>query len=94
MRAWAEEAAAAENANAEDARKERAAVVAWLGADEPAVAKGCHECAHRIGQSIACSLAPDRFDNAGVGAWQGEHLLPDLLTPKPGAPECPGRVPR
>ena len=30
MRAWAEKAAAAENANAEDARKERAAVVACL----------------------------------------------------------------
>ena len=33
MRSWAEEAAAAENANAEDARKERAAVVAWLRAE-------------------------------------------------------------
>jgi len=33
MRAWAEEAAAAENENAEDARKERAAVVAWLHAE-------------------------------------------------------------
>ena len=32
MRAWAEKAAAAENANAEDARKERAAVVACLRA--------------------------------------------------------------
>jgi hypothetical protein len=30
MREWAEQAAKAENANAEDARKERAAVVAWL----------------------------------------------------------------
>lgn len=30
MRTWAEDAAAAENENAEDARKERAAVVAWL----------------------------------------------------------------
>ena len=30
MRAWAEEAAAAENENAEDARRERVAVVAWL----------------------------------------------------------------
>jgi len=30
MRRWAEEAAAAENANALDAQKERAAVVAWL----------------------------------------------------------------
>ena len=30
MRAWAEEAAKAENENAEDARRERAAVVAWL----------------------------------------------------------------
>ena len=30
MRAWAEEAARAENENADDAQKERAAVVAWL----------------------------------------------------------------
>ena len=30
MRSWAEEAAKAENENAEDARRERAAVVAWL----------------------------------------------------------------
>jgi len=30
LRLWVEEAAAAENANAEDAKKERAAVVAWL----------------------------------------------------------------
>lgn len=30
MRAWAEEAAKAENENAEDARKERVAVVAWI----------------------------------------------------------------
>ena len=32
MRSWAEEAAEAENANADDARRERAAVVAWLRA--------------------------------------------------------------
>ena len=32
LRLWAEEAAAAENANAEDAKRERAAVVAWLRA--------------------------------------------------------------
>ena len=30
MRAWTEAAAAAENANAEDAKRERAAAVAWL----------------------------------------------------------------
>ncbi len=30
LRAWAEEAAAAENANADDALRERGAVVAWL----------------------------------------------------------------
>ena len=34
MRAWAEEAAAAENENAEDARRERVAVVAWLRENE------------------------------------------------------------
>ena len=33
MRAWAGEAAAAENENAEDARRERVAVVAWLRAE-------------------------------------------------------------
>lgn len=32
MRRWAEEAAHAENLNAQDAQKERAAVVAWLRA--------------------------------------------------------------
>jgi hypothetical protein len=32
LRAWAEEAAKAENANADDAVRERAAVVAWLRA--------------------------------------------------------------
>ena len=36
MRAWAERAAKDENANAEDARKERAAVVAWLRDNEDA----------------------------------------------------------
>ena len=30
LRSWAEKAAAAENENAEDARRERGAVVAWL----------------------------------------------------------------
>jgi len=34
MRSWAEEAAKAENANADDARRERAAVVAWLRENE------------------------------------------------------------
>ena len=39
MRAWAEEAAKAENEDAEDARKERAAVVAFLrGSDDDLVA--------------------------------------------------------
>jgi|GEM_PF-2744105 len=33
MRRWAEEAAHAENLNAQDAQKERAAVVAWLRAE-------------------------------------------------------------
>jgi predicted DNA-binding transcriptional regulator YafY len=36
MRAWAEEAAKAENENAEDAQKECAAVVAWLRDNEDA----------------------------------------------------------
>jgi len=37
MRSWAEEAAAAENANADAAVKERAAVVAWLRAESRVV---------------------------------------------------------
>ena len=36
MRSWAEEAAAAENENAEDATRERAAVVAWLTGENAA----------------------------------------------------------
>ena len=54
----------------------------------PAPAKGCHGCRYTSG--ITC-IAPQ---DVAVGTWQGRHLLPDLLTPKPGAPECPGRVPR
>lgn len=71
--------------------------LAWVvpvPAEQPA-AKGCHGCAHRVGESIACSMMPmmpDAVDGAGVWTWQDQHLSNDLLTPKPGAPECPGRT--
>jgi hypothetical protein len=48
MRAWAEEAAEAENANADDARRERAAVVAWLRDDGfPGIADHIERGGHR-----------------------------------------------
>ena len=46
MRRWAEEAAHAENLNAQDAQKERAAVVAWLDAQLPD-ADFCDGCGQR-----------------------------------------------
>lgn len=47
MRLWAEEAARAENANAEDAKHERAAVVAWLREDaEILLQRYDRTCAH------------------------------------------------
>lgn len=52
-------------------------------------AKGCHGCACRLGQSLACVN-----DAREVRLWIDAHLSPDLLTPKPNAPECPGRVER
>lgn len=59
-------------------------------APEP-TAKGCHWCPHRVGQSLACWLS---LDSDSVASWQAAHLSDDLLTPKPNAPECPGRVER
>lgn len=53
-------------------------------------AKGCHGCANRAGRSIACWL----IGVDDVTDWQNDHLSDDLLTPKPNAPECPGRVAR
>ena len=60
MRSWAEEAAKAENANAEDAKRERAAVVAWLRreVDDDDNAEG----------SLACILA-----YAANAIERGEH---------------------
>lgn len=46
-------------------------------------AVGCHGCAL---DGTRCWTQP------GVMPWVHDYLGPDLMTPKPGAPECPGRV--
>lgn len=51
-------------------------------------AKGCHGC--RFAHGLTCSAA---FATS-VQRWQAQHLQPDLMTPKPEAPECPGRAER
>ena len=54
---------------------------------EPVGAKGCHGCAQDL-VGRGCRSPID------IGVWCRAHLGPDLMTPKPGAPECPGRVPK
>jgi len=56
-------------------------------AAEP-TAKGCHGC--RSSSGLVC-LA---MSSSAVRSWTSDHLQPDLMTPKPNAPECPGRVSR
>jgi hypothetical protein len=55
---WTEEAARAENANAEDAKKERAAVVAWLREKE---------------ETARIVEAADAFDEAARSIERGDH---------------------
>ena len=50
LRLWTEEAARAENLNAEDAKRERAAVVAWLRA--PSLDRAC--CKERTALEADC----------------------------------------
>ena len=53
---------------------------------EPVGAKGCHGCG--FSNADECH-AP----GSEVCTWITEHLShADYMTPKPGAPECPGRV--
>jgi hypothetical protein len=61
VRSWAEEAAGAENANAEDARKERAAVVAYL-----------RDCA-LVSAQLDAPLAATNFQSAASAIERGEH---------------------
>lgn len=49
-------------------------------------AKGCHGCRFAFGLTCSAAFA------SSVQTWQAQHLQPDLMTPKPNAPECPGRV--
>jgi hypothetical protein len=71
MRAWAEEAAAAENANAEDARKERAAVVAWLRG-EPERLVECN--GHRHTDGTPCwVMSPMPAEELADAIERGEH---------------------
>lgn len=75
--------------------EEALARVAPVPAEVPA--KGCRGCRFAFG--MACSaivhtspLSPEV--KAQVEDWITNRLGPDLLTPKPNAPECPGRVER
>jgi hypothetical protein len=62
----------------------------WL-AVSPVGAKGCHGCANSIGR-YCDALFAGRPNREPVRAWSNVHLEDDAMTPKPGAPECPGRV--
>lgn len=64
--------------------------------EEPA-AKGCHGCRFAFG--MACTaITPASSLSLGIRVrveeWITNRLGPDLLTPKPNAPECPGRAER
>lgn len=54
-------------------------------------AKGCHWCRFAVNGGVTCEVL---YTAPGVLQWTDTHLQPDLLTPKPGAPECPGREPQ
>lgn len=89
-------------ANAEDRRRELVTALnlppetTWADAlarvvpVESVGAKGCHGCKFSYGLTCFALL-----EGSGVQTWQSLHLSPaDLMTPKPGAPECPGRQPK
>jgi hypothetical protein len=54
-------------------------------------AKGCRGCAHNDGRTVTCWAPRDRAASDEIDAWATAHLADNLLTPNPGAPECPGR---
>lgn len=53
----------------------------------PPEVKGCHGCG--FGSVSEC-----HSPYSGVKTWIIEHLSNDHMTPRPGAPECPGRSSR
>lgn len=55
-------------------------------------AKGCHGCRSSFGMSCSAITGPSTPARIEIERWITDRLGPDLLTPKPGAPECPGRV--
>ncbi len=62
-------------------------------ARDPTAAKGCRGCANSIGR-YCDALFAGRPNREPVRAWSNVHLEDDAMTPKPGAPECPGRTER
>lgn len=62
-------------------------------------AKGCRGCTFAVGDActeVGIPLSDKRRTLGLLGratlAWIDEHTEADYATPKPGAPECPGRV--
>lgn len=62
-------------------------------------AKGCSDCALAVGDVCVEVGIPGSDKRRTLGllgratlAWIDEHTEADYATPKPGAPECPGRV--
>jgi len=56
----------------------------------PTEAKGCHGCAFAKG--TACTKYGADPAPRAISAWLTKHTVGDYMTPKPGAPECPGRA--
>ena len=71
MRSWAEEAAKAENENAEDAKRERAAVVAWLRYEAEAAAQTF---------TLQAGEWAKRIDDLADDIERGEHHRGDEMT--------------
>jgi len=61
---------------------------------ETFAAKGCRGCRSAAGTACVAIAGPATPLRLQIEEWITNRLGPDLLTPKPGAPECPGRVPR
>ena len=75
-----------------DEDRARALLIERGHAKEPA--KGCHGCANNLGHPYCDALFGGRPNREPVRAWSNVHLEDNQMTPKPGAPECPGRVER
>jgi len=66
----------------------------WLVVGPAVSAKGCHGCRSSYGMSCSAITGPATPLRLQIERWISDRLGPDLLTPKPGAPECPGRTER